>query len=368
MLFKASHSILLVLFVLAVVFAIRRIFKGRNASANAWMLPFAYFSLIAWVLWVFQYGILVAGPFGFISNDSYSTTSLLLELMQNAFWIVAILSLHSKQFSQVSLTLALLGLLSIVAALIIYETPIVFSEPFTYIAAVSVATIFTVLAASIWKLPVSKLYPIVFGLHGFSHWLWTYLFFNPSISIQKSLQYFSLWHVVLMLTWIILISEMLVRFRVMISSTIDDLGPERRATERAIRRLDMDGLRSETLGSRPYTPKRLCKLWAEQCNLFVLIIGGRYGHYISGMGKSAVEFEYEVAAKADREKILVYVKEGITREPKLEEFLERLRDFECGHVISPFNSPEDLSERIQNDVKDWLTEHRKPEDGTDHWS
>jgi hypothetical protein len=348
--FKVLHIILLVLFAVAFVWAGRRIFEERNTHANAWMLPFAYFSLSAWIFCALQYLVLVAGPFGVVSIDSSRNIGLWLAVMENVLWATAILTLHSKQLSRVSLILPLLVMISILVALIIYKTTILMSAAFTYFGAVSIATIFLVLAVAIWQLRLSKLYVAYFFLHGHFQWFWKSLWFIPFIEFDAMLLVFPLWHIAIMFGWIRLISEMPVTFRVMISSTISDLVQEREAAERAIRRLKLEGLRSETVGSLPTTPRELCALWAEQCRIFILIIGERYGHKINPNGKSAVEFEYDVACKHDRGKILVYEKKGVTREPELEEFFERLKDFNRGHIISYFATPDDLYKQIQHDV------------------
>ena len=71
-------------------------------------------------------------------------------------------------------------------------------------------------------------------------------------------------------------------------------------------------------------------------------------------GISVVEFEYELARAANPGKILIYVKDGLTREPRLEKFINRLQDFERGHVTSLFTEPDDLYQKIQRDVTRWL--------------
>jgi hypothetical protein len=171
--------------------------------------------------------------------------------------------------------------------------------------------------------------------------------------IQVILFAFPLWYIALLVAWIALISEMLVTFRVMISSTVKDLAEEREAADRAVRRLNLKGFRAETIGSRPYTPKALCALWAEQCDIFILIIGQSYGHRTK-RGKSVVEFEYGIAKKHDPGKIFVYIKEGVTRESELERFREELRDFDKGYITSSFIRADDLAEKIHNDITEWL--------------
>jgi hypothetical protein len=99
-------------------------------------------------------------------------------------------------------------------------------------------------------------------------------------------------------------SEMLT-LSVMISSTVEDLSPEREEAYKAIRELNLDGFRAETYGSLPGTPEEICAAWAEQCDIFILIVGKDYGYVIESRGISAVQFEYETARAQNRDKILV---------------------------------------------------------------
>jgi Domain of unknown function (DUF4062) len=366
MFFKVFQSIFPIAFAVALVFAWRKVWRQRNTAANAWMLPFAHFSLVAWTLWVLQYVVLVVSQFGLLPADSSRTTGLWLAVMQNVLWITAILSLYSKQFARVSLILPVLGMIAIVVAPVVYLTPVLTLGPFAQIDAVTTAAIFFVLAISIWQLRVSKIYAAYFFLHGYLQWIWKYLWFPAYQDSIMLLALFPFWHIFLWLSWNKLINEMLGRFRVMISSTIKDLFEERRAADRAIRSLKLEGLRSEIIGSRPYTPKALCQLWAEQCNAFILIIGERYGHIRKG-GKSVVQFEFEVARERDPGKILVYVKDGVTREPELGEFLDDLNDFDDGYLNSSFNTPDELEQKIRRDLQAWLASNPRDEDGKEGW-
>jgi uncharacterized protein DUF4062 len=361
--FKAVQLIVPIAFAIALVFAWRKVWKRRHTSANAWMLPFAHFSSVAWALWVLQYVVLVVGPFGLLQFDLSRSTGLWLAIMQNFLWITAILSLYFKQFSTVSLILPILVMIAIVVAPVVYLTPILTIGPIAQIDAETTAAIFFALAISIWQLRVNKAYALIFAFYGFCQWIWRYLWFPQSTNAHMMLlTLFPFWHGALLYIWNKLITEMLGRFRVMISSTIKDLGEERRAAGRAIRSLNLEGLRSEEIGSRPYTPKALCRLWAEQSNAFILIIGERYGH-IKSDGKSVVEFEFEVARQTDPGKIFVYVKDGVAREPKLQEFLTRLNDFDDGYVNSSFSTPEALEQQIRRNLEEWLASHPQEHTG-----
>jgi hypothetical protein len=378
MFFIAYHIVNLVIFAVGIVFAWITVSKLRKTSAtyNARLLPFAYYSLTAWILSVFQYLIVIAGPFIFFPSDFFQNTSLWLAVVQNALWVSAVLSLYSKQFSRISLTLPSLIAFSIVIASVGYRTTVLASEPFVLIDAVSAAVIFAAFAYSIVQLRLSKTSAAAFLIHGLTQWIWGYLWFTPFAKIG-----FPLWRIVLLFVWIRLIPAILQRaqnsyqavvrgiervelpnpqdtFGVMISSTIKDLEQERDAADRAIRRLRLTRFRAETYGSRPHSPLRTCASMAKGCNIFILIIGERYGSIIESGGISVVEFEYNVARAQNPEKILVYVKDG-PRESRLEKFLEDVQDFTRGYFTSLFATPEELYEQIQRDVMRWLTSHAK---------
>jgi hypothetical protein len=72
-----------------------------------------------------------------------------------------------------------------------------------------------------------------------------------------------------------------------------------------------------------------------------------------------VQFEYEVARAQNPEKILVYVKDSVEREPRLLEFLAKVQDFESGYFRFSFTTPEELYERIHKDIARWLVSQVK---------
>jgi len=359
--FLACHAVILVFLAIAVISATRTVSRLRNASAtfNVSLLSFAYFSLSSWLFWALQYAILLAAPFISLPSKLFQGIGLWLGVVQNALWITAILSLYSKQFSRVSVPLFVM--FSLLIALLTYQTTVLTSQAFGYLEAVSATIIFVSFAYSIWQLRLSLLFAAAFLIHGYFQWIWRSLWLKPLTDTEIVLLAFPVWRIALLAAWIILISEMLVTLRVMISSTVKDLGQERHAAERAIHGLRLSSFRAETFGSVPDTPKTLCALWASQCHIFILMVGERYGYIIKSKGISVVEYEYDIAHAEDPGKILVYVKDGVTREQRLEEFLRRLQDFECGHVTSSFTTSDELFEKIQRDVKNWLTSYGEGE-------
>jgi hypothetical protein len=393
MFFTTCHSVILLIFAVTLVFAGIKVFELRNTSAgfNERLFTFGYFSLSAWIIWILQYAILV-GPFLSLPAD-LSVHVLSLAGIQNAFWASAVLSLHLKQFSRKSLTLPFLAIFSAASILVVHQTTSEQLAPLIGpIDGSLTAVVFIVLGISIVQLRLSRISAVIFLIHGFTQgvwiWIWRDLFSTtPAVHLT-----FPLWRLVLLIAWWRLISGMMRRaqpaipvpvqlsdqkpgndneqpelsnlqvplkvdlpvpLKVMISSTVEDLGPEREVADRAIRKLNLTRWRSETFGSVPHPPKVVCEFLAQQCDIFLLIIGERYGHTMSD-GKSVVEFEYRTARAQNPQKILVYVKDVVDREPQQKEFLKCVQDFEHGYFRSSFSTPDDLHDKIQSDIGRWL--------------
>ena len=358
--FIAYHAVVLVISAIAFAYASMTVSKLRHVSVafNAWLLAFAYFSLSSWILWALQYLISLANSFNYFHADLFQKTGLCLGGMQIVLWASSVWALRSKQFPKMSLTLSLWIMCSIVIVLATYPPTVITPQSLAYIEAVSSTAVFLIFAYEIVQMRHSVLFALWFFVHGYFQWIWNALWIKPA-EAQIELIVFPLWHIALLGAWIALISEMLITFRVMISSTVKDLEHERSAAANAVRSLQLDSFRAETFGSLPGTPEAICASLAEKCDIFILIIGERFGYIIRSRGISAVEFEYEIAHAQNPEKILVYVKDGVKRESRLEEFLARLQDFEHGHFRSLFTTPEDLYQKIQHDIAGWLTSRAK---------
>ncbi len=384
------YTVNIIVFVVAVSFAWITVSQLRNTSAtyNARLLPFAYYSLICWIFWVLQYLVAIARETqqeDFLFNIGIFTKTIYwMGFVQTALLIVAVLSLYSKQPPRLSLTLPFLIVLSVLAALLSYGTPFHILVLFNASNSILLALIFVAFVPSILKFRLSKVFAVVFIIYGLAQ-LTGLLSFRPSsITSAFFLLVFPLLRFALLFSWGKMIVMLLQRaqtsyervvkeikslellpnptatFGVMISSTVNDLPQERDATDRAIRALHLDRFRAETFGSLPHTPRKICEFMANYCDLFILIIGQRYGHVIEPERISVVEFEYEVAHAQNPQKILVYVKNGVEREPRLQGFLQKVQDFEVGYFRSSFDTPEELYERIHIDIARWLVSQTKP--------
>jgi hypothetical protein len=142
------------------------------------------------------------------------------------------------------------------------------------------------------------------------------------------------------------------RVRVFVSSTLDELAPERAAAREAISQLRLTPVLIES-GARPYPPRELYQAYLAQSDIFVGIYWQRYGWVASSMQVSGLEDEYQLAGAKPK---LIYIKTlAPEREPRLQALLNRIRAEDIASY-QKFATPEELRERIANDLAQVLTE------------
>ena len=142
------------------------------------------------------------------------------------------------------------------------------------------------------------------------------------------------------------------RVRVFVSSTLDELAPERAAAREAITQLRLTPVLFES-GARPYPPRELYRAYLAQSDIFIGLYWQRYGWVAPGMAISGLEDEYQLSAGKPR---LIYLKTPAQeREPGLQALLDRIRS-ENVASYQKFSTPEELRERIANDLALLLTE------------
>ncbi len=144
------------------------------------------------------------------------------------------------------------------------------------------------------------------------------------------------------------------RVRVFISSTLDELAPERAAAREAISQMRLTPVFFES-GARPYPPRELYRAYLGQSDIFVGIYWQRYGWVAPTMQVSGLEDEYQLSGGKPK---LIYVKTPAPeREPRLQALLDRIRT-EDAASYQKFATPEELCEQIANDLALLLTERR----------
>src|SRR5215470_5795127 len=142
------------------------------------------------------------------------------------------------------------------------------------------------------------------------------------------------------------------RLRVFVSSTLDELAPERAAARHAITQVRLIPVMFEA-GARPYPPRELYASYIAQSDIFVGIYWQRYGWVGPGQEISGLEDEYLLA---HGKPALFYVKEPAPAlEPGLAALLERIRG-EATASYKRFSTADELREQVSEDLAMLLTD------------
>ena len=142
------------------------------------------------------------------------------------------------------------------------------------------------------------------------------------------------------------------RVRVFVSSTLQELAPERQAVRDAVTRLRLVPVLFE-LGARPQPPQQVYRAYLAQSQVFVGVYWQSYGWIAPGEQVSGLEDEYLMAAALPR---LLYVKSPAPdRDPRLAAMLDRIT--EAADVsYQHFSTAADLQRLVENDLAQLLSE------------
>lgn len=149
---------------------------------------------------------------------------------------------------------------------------------------------------------------------------------------------------------------------VFISSTFLDLKEERKKVWDTLEKFDVSVKGMEQFGARKTTPLATCISEVEQSDIYVGIIGMRYGSEEPNSGKSYSQLEYEKAVEQNKE-ILIYLidEENAAVAPNLIQYdkIHKLNNFKAilrdKHTIDTFSNAQDLVTKLQRKFKELLT-------------
>lgn len=148
-------------------------------------------------------------------------------------------------------------------------------------------------------------------------------------------------------------------WKIFISSTYEDMIPYREAASDAITSLEHLPVGMEHFVSSPEKSLDVCLADVRRCNLYVLLVGMRYGSIDVNSGKSYTELEYEEAIRNNIPVLAFVIDEnecpvlpkffdnGENAE-KLKAFKNRLNE---SHMASRFKSAADLKQLIVRAVE-----------------
>ena len=161
-----------------------------------------------------------------------------------------------------------------------------------------------------------------------------------------------------------------------LSSTGADLRAYREAAFLAIQKLDgWKCIRMEDFGARAWDVDSFCRAKAKESDLFVGVVGHRFGDGPKGSKESYTQREYR-AAKAVKKPILLYLAPDEFLIPanltelawKIKaqaKFRKELKDSK-EHIISVgFSSPDQLARQIVTDIYNWERERSASPDRVD---
>lgn len=158
-------------------------------------------------------------------------------------------------------------------------------------------------------------------------------------------------------------------WKVFVSSTYEDMITYRNIASEAITSISHLPIGMEHFISSPDKSLDVCLAEVRRCNIYVLLLGMRYGSIDDGTGKSYTELEYEEAIRnnipvlafvIDENECPVLPKYFDTGEnaEKLKQFKKRLYE---NHLTSKFKSPEDLKQLIIRAIETIVKKNKEKE-------
>lgn len=142
------------------------------------------------------------------------------------------------------------------------------------------------------------------------------------------------------------------RLRIFVSSTLQELAPERRAAKTAIEHLHLAPVMFE-LGARPHPPRELYRAYLQQSDVFLGLYWERYGWVAPDEQVSGLEDEYNLCP--DDVPRLLYVKAPGQRDDRLTRLLNRIRDDDRA-AYKYFETPKELAKLVEADLATLLAE------------
>jgi len=100
------------------------------------------------------------------------------------------------------------------------------------------------------------------------------------------------------------------RLQVFVSSTFTDLIPERQAAVEAILTAGHIPAGMELFTSGDESQMEVIKQWIDESDVYLLILGGRYGSIEPTTGKSYIQLEYEYAVKKNKPLFACVIKDS----------------------------------------------------------
>lgn len=153
------------------------------------------------------------------------------------------------------------------------------------------------------------------------------------------------------------------KLRAFISSTMDDLGNERRAVVQQLLSMGIEPINAEEMSPDGRTSWNTIRSEIEQCHLFILILGDRYGWvpesgYGMGAGLSVTHLELQAALKGSK-LVLAFMKKlhyGAAVDVKRDSLRKEVSDWATGVFRQDFDWADELARKVGASVNSLFTD------------
>ena len=134
-----------------------------------------------------------------------------------------------------------------------------------------------------------------------------------------------------------------------VSSVIEGYEDFRRAARQGIEAADCEPVMVEDFPARATSPRNACVDGVASSDVYLGILGARAGS-IAPSGMTVVEEEYEEARQRGK-RVLILV-EDIEREPRQEEFVQKVSDFVEGRFRESFTTADELRQKVEHSLRE----------------
>lgn len=142
------------------------------------------------------------------------------------------------------------------------------------------------------------------------------------------------------------------KLQVFISSTYTDLIEERQAAVEAVLSAGHIPAGMELFTAGDQSQKEIIKEWIEESDVYMLILGGRYGSIDKETGKSYTHWEYDYASEVDKPRFsLVLTDEAINNKIKVVEDHTKVLEQDNPQLYKEFKN-DLMSSKLVNRIED----------------
>jgi hypothetical protein len=135
------------------------------------------------------------------------------------------------------------------------------------------------------------------------------------------------------------------RLVVFLSSVRRGLEQERDNLPALVRAIGHECKRFEDYTAQPVASREACLRGVDEADVYLLLIGNRYGEPVFDSGLSPTEEEF-TRARQRGIPMLVFVKQGVEVEPRQQAFIDRVEEYTGGRFRAGFATAVDLQPKV----------------------